>query len=136
MYNFFYISCPFCDMGSYICNPHSPLPNPLSQEMKKKKPEKSCAIPYHSYGVYISQLVCFSHFCNNVSDFNNRNLLFTDKLVYMSSFGNFENNATNIKDRSIFLYCGRGGAYILKIYKDTSEKKDIEALYFYALFCF
>ena len=38
-------------------------------------------------------------------------LLLTDKLVYMSSFGNFENNATNIKD-------------------------DIEVLYFYASFCF
>ena len=27
-----------------------------------------------SYGVYISQLICFARGCSNVDDFNNRNL--------------------------------------------------------------
>jgi len=35
-YDFTFYPCPFCDMGSYICNQHSPLPNPLSQETQKK----------------------------------------------------------------------------------------------------
>ena len=29
-----------------------------------------------SYGVYISQLICFARVCSNVDDFNNRNLFF------------------------------------------------------------
>ena len=27
-----------------------------------------------SYGVFISQLICFARVCSNVDDFNNRNL--------------------------------------------------------------
>ena len=27
-----------------------------------------------SYGVYVSQLICFARVCSNVDDFNNRNL--------------------------------------------------------------
>ena len=34
-----------------------------------------------SYGVYISQLVCFARECSNVDDFNNRNLYLTAKLL-------------------------------------------------------
>ena len=30
-----------------------------------------------SYGVYISQLICFARVCSNVDDFNNRNLFST-----------------------------------------------------------
>ena len=33
-----------------------------------------------SYGVYISQLICFARVCSNVDDFNNRNLFLTAKL--------------------------------------------------------
>ena len=34
-----------------------------------------------SYGVYISQLICFARACSNVDDFNNRNLYLTAKLL-------------------------------------------------------
>ena len=34
-----------------------------------------------SYGVYISQLICFARVCSNVDDFNNRTLFLTDKLL-------------------------------------------------------
>ena len=34
-----------------------------------------------SYGVYISQLICFVGVCSNVDDFNNRNLFLTAKLL-------------------------------------------------------
>ena len=34
-----------------------------------------------SYGVYISQLICFARGCFNVDDFNNRNLFLTAKLL-------------------------------------------------------
>ena len=34
-----------------------------------------------SYGVYISQLVCFASVCSNVDDFNNRNSSLTAKLL-------------------------------------------------------
>ena len=34
-----------------------------------------------SYGVYISQLICFARVCSYVYDFNNRNLFLTDKLL-------------------------------------------------------
>ena len=34
-----------------------------------------------SYGVYISQLIRFARVCSNVDDFNNRNILLTDKLL-------------------------------------------------------
>ena len=34
-----------------------------------------------SYGVYISQLICFARVCSNVDDFNNRNLFLTAKLL-------------------------------------------------------
>ena len=30
-----------------------------------------------SYGVYISQLICFARVCSNVDDFNNRNIFLT-----------------------------------------------------------
>ena len=33
-----------------------------------------------SYGVNISQLICFARVCSNVDDFNNRNLFLTAKL--------------------------------------------------------
>ena len=33
-----------------------------------------------SYGVHISQLICFARVCSNVDDFNNRNLFLTAKL--------------------------------------------------------
>ena len=34
-----------------------------------------------SYGVYISQLICFARVCSNVDDLNNRNLFLTAKLL-------------------------------------------------------
>ena len=34
-----------------------------------------------SYGVDISQLICFARVCSNVDDFNNRNLFLTAKLL-------------------------------------------------------
>ena len=34
-----------------------------------------------SYGVYISQLICFARLSSNVDDFNNRNLFLTAKLL-------------------------------------------------------
>ena len=34
-----------------------------------------------SYGVYISQLICFARVFSNVDDFNNRNLFLTAKLL-------------------------------------------------------
>ena len=34
-----------------------------------------------SYGVYISQLICFARVCSNVDNFNNRNLFSTAKLL-------------------------------------------------------
>ena len=34
-----------------------------------------------SYGVYISQLICFARGCFNVDDFHNRNLFLTAKLL-------------------------------------------------------
>ena len=34
-----------------------------------------------SYGVYISQLICFARVCSNVDDFNNRNSFLTVKLL-------------------------------------------------------
>ena len=37
-----------------------------------------------SYGVYISQLICFARMCSNVYDFNNRNLFLTAKLLKQS----------------------------------------------------
>ena len=33
-----------------------------------------------SYGVYISQLICFARICSNVNDFNNRTLFLNAKL--------------------------------------------------------
>ena len=36
----------------------------------------------HMHGVYISQLVRFARVCSNVSDFNERNLFITDKLLH------------------------------------------------------
>ena len=39
-------------------------------------------VPYSlSYGVCISQLICFARVCSNVDDFNNRNLFLTAKLL-------------------------------------------------------
>ena len=34
-----------------------------------------------SFGVYISQLICFARVCSNVDDFNSRNLFLTAKLL-------------------------------------------------------
>ena len=34
-----------------------------------------------SYGVYISQLICFARACSYVTDFNTRNKLLTQKLL-------------------------------------------------------
>ena len=34
-----------------------------------------------SYGVYISQLICFARVCSNVDDLNNRHLFLTAKLL-------------------------------------------------------
>ena len=34
-----------------------------------------------SYGVYISQPICFARVCSHVHDFNNRNKLMTSKLL-------------------------------------------------------
>ena len=34
-----------------------------------------------SYGVYISQLICFARVCSNVDDLNNRNLFLTAKIL-------------------------------------------------------
>ena len=36
---------------------------------------------FSSYGVYISQLICFARVCSNVDDFNNRNLFLNAKLL-------------------------------------------------------
>ena len=37
-----------------------------------------------SYGVYISQLICFARVCFNVNDFNNRNVFLTAKKLKQS----------------------------------------------------
>ena len=34
-----------------------------------------------SYGIYISQLICFARVCSNVDYFNNTNLFLTAKLL-------------------------------------------------------
>ena len=39
-------------------------------------------IPYCQHGAYISQLVRFTRICNTVSDFNERDLYITGKLLY------------------------------------------------------
>ena len=37
--------------------------------------------PFHSYGVYMSQLIRFARVCSNVDDCNNRSLFSTAKLI-------------------------------------------------------
>ena len=36
---------------------------------------------YHSYGLYISQIIRFATECSNINDFNKRNLFLTAKLL-------------------------------------------------------
>jgi hypothetical protein len=50
--------CIFCDMGSYICNPHSPLSNAFSQETQEKN-EKSYAILYldGEYKLHVDEMI-------------------------------------------------------------------------------
>ena len=55
-----------------------------------------------SYGVYISQLICFARECSNVDDFNNRNLLLIAKLSkqgyrYHKFEKHFLNSTTDIQ---------------------------------------
>ena len=55
-----------------------------------------------SYGVYISQLICFARVCSNVDDFNNRNLFLTAKLLkqgykYHKIRKHFLNSTTHIQ---------------------------------------
>ena len=49
-----------------------------------------------SYGVFISQLVRFARVCNNVLDFNERNLCITEKLLHQG-----------FRYHKLFVYNGR-----------------------------
>ena len=77
--------CPFLDLDLHICD------NKLNTKIYDKRDDFSFPIVNYpfldgdvpwapSYGVYISQLVRFARVCNNVSDFNERNLFITGKL--------------------------------------------------------
>ena len=77
---------PFLDLNLPITN------GIVSSKIYNKRDDFNFEIvnfPFHdgdvprslSYGVYISQLVCFARVCSNVDDFNNRNLFLTTKLL-------------------------------------------------------
>ena len=79
--------CPFLDINFHICN------DKLNTKNYDKSFDFSFPIVNHpfldgdsplapSYGVYISQLVRFARVCNNVCDFNERNLFITEKLLH------------------------------------------------------
>ena len=79
--------CPFLDLDLHICD------NKLNTKIYDKRDDFSFPIVNYpfldgdvplapSYGVYISQLVRFARVCNNVSDFNERNLFITGKLLH------------------------------------------------------
>ena len=54
--SFFILPCLFCDMGSYIHNPHSPFPK-LFVKKPRKKPEKTRAIDWRHEAENI--IVCY-----------------------------------------------------------------------------
>ena len=79
--------CPFLDLDIYIIN------GKLNTKIYDKRDDFSFPIVNYpfldgdvplspSYGVYISQLVRFARVCNNVLDFNERNLCITEKLLH------------------------------------------------------
>ena len=79
--------CPFLDINFHICN------DKLNTKIYDKRDDFSFPIVNYpfldgdsplapSYGVYISQLVRFARVCNNVCDFNERNLFITEKLLH------------------------------------------------------
>ena len=79
--------CSFLDLDIYISN------GKIDTKIYDKRDDFSFPIvnfPFldgdvplaPSYGVYISQLVRFARICNNVSDFNERNLCITEKLLH------------------------------------------------------
>lgn len=79
--------CPFLDINFNICN------GKLNTKIYDKRDDFSFPIVNYpfldgdvplapSYGVYISQLVRFARVCNNVSDFNERNLFISGKLLH------------------------------------------------------
>ena len=79
--------CPFLDLDIRLCDGN------LHTKIYDKRDDFSFPIVNYpfldgdvpmapSYGVYISQLVRFARVCNNVSDFNERNLFITEKLLH------------------------------------------------------
>ena len=79
--------CPFLDLDIHISNGN------IDTKIYDKRDDFSFPIVNYpfldgdvplaaSYGVYISQLVRFARVCNNVHDFNERNLFITDKLLH------------------------------------------------------
>ena len=79
--------CPFLDINFNINN------DKLDTKIYDKRDDFSFPIVNYpfldgdvplapSYGVYISQLVRFARVCNNVNDFNERNLVITEKLLH------------------------------------------------------
>ena len=79
--------CPFLDLDLHIFN------DKLVTKIYDKRDDFSFPIVNYpfldgdvplapSYGIYISQLVRFARVCNNVSDFNERNLFITGKLLH------------------------------------------------------
>ena len=80
--------CPFIDLDIYII-----INGKLNTKIYDKRDDFSFPIinyPFLDgdvslspfYGVYISQLVRLARVCNNVLDFNGRNLCITEKLLY------------------------------------------------------
>ena len=48
--------------------------------LRSRVKHSATALHSPSYGVYISQLICFARVCSNVDDLNNRNKFLTSKL--------------------------------------------------------
>ena len=79
--------CPFLDLDIRLCDGN------LHTKIYDKSDDFSFPIANYPFldgdvpmapsnGVYISQLVRFARVCNNVSDFNERNLFITNKLLH------------------------------------------------------
>ena len=79
--------CPFLDLDITVCN------GKLNTKIYDKRDDFNFPIVNYphldgdvplaaSYGVYISQLVRFARVCNNVNDFNERNIFITAKLLH------------------------------------------------------
>ena len=79
--------CPFLDINFKICN------GKVDTKIYDKRDDFSFPIVNYpfldgdvplapSYGVYISQLVRFARVCNNIGDFNERNLFISEKLLH------------------------------------------------------